>query len=74
MGYHIKLNLRTAYAIINGLRKIQAEDYTYDEFLSVIKRRLRIYTGRDEVNFYNEEQVANLLCELGVVTNNTGKG
>lgn len=55
------------FGIINGLRKIQAREYSYEEFFHILKRRIRIFTGREEVMFYNELQVCTELITLGLV-------
>lgn len=46
-----------------NLMHIQAREFTYEEFLMVLKNRLRRFYGRDEVMFYNEIQLANLMGE-----------
>lgn len=61
------MNEKQCYEIINGLRKIQARKYSYEEFFRVLKRRIKIFTGIDEAVFWNELQVCNKLMELGVV-------
>jgi hypothetical protein len=53
------------FAIINGLRKVQAREYTYPEFISVLKKRIYRYTGLKEVMFYNDVQICGKLKELG---------
>ncbi|WP_182101732.1 hypothetical protein [Niallia taxi] len=57
----------SARSVIEALCSLQWQEYSYQEFLGVIKNRLKIYTGKEEVLFYNEEQVAALLIELGEV-------
>lgn len=55
-------------SVIEGLCSMQGQDYSYEEFFQVLKRRLRLWTGQEEVAFYNEAQVVDLLQELNQVT------
>lgn len=61
------MSKQQSYGIINGLRKIQARNYSYEEFFHILKRRIKIFTGKEEVMFYNEMQVCGELVELGLV-------
>jgi hypothetical protein len=63
-GKGLKTRLE-CYALINGLRKIQAREYTYTEFVSVLKKRLCRYTGMQEIMFYDDVQICDKLKELG---------
>lgn len=56
-----------ARSVIEALCSLQWKEYEYEEFLGVIKNRLRNFTGKEEILFFNEEQVAELLIELGEV-------
>lgn len=56
-----------AVATIQNLCDIQHKPYTYDDFLKVLKRRLRIFTGMTEVVWYSEIQIATLLTELEIL-------
>jgi hypothetical protein len=38
--------------------------YDYEEFVKVLKTRLKRYTGKEEVMFYNEEKIVQLLVQL----------
>ncbi|WP_318503073.1 hypothetical protein [Bacillus sp. T3] len=51
-------------SVIEGLCSMQGQDYSYTEFFQVLKKRLRMWTGQEEVAFYNEDQVVELLQEL----------
>lgn len=53
--------------IISGLLEVQYERYEYEDFLIVLKHRLRKYTGNDEVMFYSEDRIVELLEELRVI-------
>lgn len=53
--------------IINELLKVQYAEYEYEDFLMILKNRLRKYTGKHEVMFYNEEQLIEMLLELKVI-------
>ena len=56
-----------AIRLIQSLCDIQYERYTYEQFLSIIKRRLRIFTGRTEVMWFSEIEIADLLLEMNVI-------
>lgn len=58
----------TAKEVINGLLKVQWQEYEYEDFLIVLKHRLRKYTGIEEVMFYSEEEVVEMLVEYNVVS------
>ncbi|WP_147533000.1 hypothetical protein [Bacillus marasmi] len=55
-------------SVIEKLRSMQGQDMSYEEFFKILKRRLRMWTGKEEVAFYNEDQVVDLLQELNEVT------
>ncbi|WP_047986491.1 hypothetical protein [Ornithinibacillus californiensis] len=38
--------------------------HNYEEFVKVLKTRLKRYTGKEEVMFYNEEKIVQLLVQL----------
>lgn len=61
------MSQETAIATIQNLCDIQHKPYNYDEFLKVLKRRLRIFTGMTEVAWYSEIQIATLLTELEIM-------
>ncbi|MGN7485327.1 hypothetical protein ACTHPB_27795 [Priestia megaterium] len=54
--------------VINGLLAVQWSQYNYDDFLIVLKNRLRKYTGKDEVMFFSEEELVDMLHELNIVS------
>jgi len=54
--------------VINGLLAVQWNQYNYDDFLMVLKNRLRKYTGKDEVMFFSEEELVDMLHELNIVS------
>lgn len=54
--------------VINGLLAVQWNQYEYEDFLIVLKHRLRKYTGNDEVMFYSEQEIVNTLHELKIVS------
>lgn len=54
--------------VINGLLSVQWNQYEYDDFLIVLKNRLRKYTGKDEVMFFSEEELVDMLHELKIVS------
>lgn len=56
-----------AMSLIQSLCDIQYERYTYQEFLNVLKKRLKIFTGRTEIMWFTEIQIALLLVELNVM-------
>lgn len=55
------------HPLIERLRQMQYVAYTYEEFVRVLKKRLRIFTGREEIAFYNENQIADLVRELRIM-------
>lgn len=59
-------------SVIDALRSIQFQVYEHDEFMDILKNRLRKWTGKDEVMFYSEEQVVDLLAEIGTIKFNGG--
>jgi len=54
--------------VINGLLAVQWNQYNYDDFLIILKNRLRKYTGKDEVMFFSEEELVDMLHELNIVS------
>ncbi|MCM3773984.1 hypothetical protein M3225_26575 [Priestia aryabhattai] len=54
--------------VINGLLAIQWNRYEYEDFLIILKNRLRKYTGKDEVMFFSEEELVDMLHELNMVS------
>jgi hypothetical protein len=56
-----------AMSLIQSLCDIQYERYTYHEFLNVLKKRLKVFTGRTEIMWFTEIQIAMLLVELNVM-------
>ncbi|WP_455920474.1 hypothetical protein [Priestia megaterium] len=54
--------------VINGLLAVQWNQYEYEDFLIVLKNRLRKYTGKDEVMFFSEEELVDMLHELKIVS------
>ncbi|SDE59362.1 hypothetical protein SAMN04487777_11740 [Priestia aryabhattai B8W22] len=54
--------------VINGLLAVQWNRYEYEDFLIVLKNRLRKYTGKDEVMFFSEEELVDMLHELNIVS------
>jgi hypothetical protein len=65
-------DLQYAINVLEGLRLIQHREYGYLQFIKVLKRRLRLYTGRTEVMFYDELQIVRMLGELGVLQEVSG--
>jgi hypothetical protein len=61
------ITLEAAKNVLEGLRMIQYTIYERDEFLKVLKRRLKRFTGKTEVMFYNERQIVLELGRLGVL-------
>lgn len=55
-------------SVIEGLCSMQGKEHSYEEFFRVLKRRIRMWTGQEEVAFYDEAQVVDLLQELNQVT------
>lgn len=55
------------HPLIEKLRIIQHEPYEYKEFIKELKRRIRLYTGKTEVSFYNEKQLVEILKEMGII-------
>jgi hypothetical protein len=60
---------KTPKEIIERLMLVQAREFTYEEFMIVLKNRLRRFHGRDEIMFFNESQIVDLLhietaCEM----------
>lgn len=66
------ITLETAKNVIEGLRVIQYNQYDYETFFKVLKRRLRLYTGKTEVMFYDEKQVVVEMGRLGVLQSLNG--
>jgi hypothetical protein len=55
----------TPRQVIENLREDPwNSQYDYDEFVKVLKTRLHRFTGKDEVMFYNEEKIVQLLVQL----------
>ena len=54
--------------VITKLNDIQWEKYEYEDFVVVLKNRVRKFTGLDEVMFYSDEQLVEKLIELEIVT------
>jgi hypothetical protein len=63
---------KDAKNVIEGLRLIQYSVYSYDEFIKVLKRRLKRFTGNTEVMFFNEKQIVLELGRLGVLQEISG--
>lgn len=61
------ISQEAAKNVLEGLRMIQYTIYTYDEFIKVLKRRIRRFTGKTEVMFYTEKQIVIELGRLGVL-------
>ena len=61
------ITLENAKNVLEGLRTVQYTLYSYDEFLKVLKRRLKRYTGKTEAMFYNELQIVLELGRLGAL-------
>lgn len=54
--------------VIAKLNDLQWEEYEYEDFVVVLKNRVRKFTGLDEVMFYSDEQLVEKLIELEIVT------
>lgn len=63
----MNLNTKQSFGMINALRLIQGREYTYDEFFHILKRRTRIFTGLEEVMFYDEKKLCKKIIELGLI-------
>ena len=61
------ITLDNAKNVLEGLRTVQYTLYSYDEFLKVLKRHLKRYTGKTEAMFYNELQIVLELGRLGAL-------
>jgi hypothetical protein len=59
---------KTPKEIITSLMNVQGREFGYDEFILVLKHRLRRFYGRDEVMFYSEEQLAEILVQNSFLT------
>lgn len=57
-----------AKEVIARLNAVQFEEYEYEEFVVVLKNRLRKFTGLDEVMFYTDEMIVEKLIELEIVS------
>lgn len=60
----------TARELIDKLREVQMREYSYEEFLKVLKNRIRRWNGDDSVMFESEEQVVRRLIEMNVIDEN----
>jgi hypothetical protein len=66
------ISQEAAKNVLEGLRTIQYTIYTYEEFIRVLKRRIKRYTGKAEVMFYNEKLLVLELGRLGVLQDLSG--
>jgi len=57
----------TARQLIEKLREQQMQGYSYDEFIQVLKNRIRRWNGDHSVMFEDEEQIAKRLIEMNVI-------
>ncbi|QFG05353.1 hypothetical protein 055SW001_41 [Bacillus phage 055SW001] len=64
----------TAKNVLEGLRMIQFTQYSYDDFLKVLKKRIMRYTGNTECMFMNERELVLELGRLGVLQDMNGIG
>lgn len=60
----------TARELIDKLREVQMREYSHEEFLKVLKNRIRRWNGDDSVMFESEEQVVRRLIEMNVIDEN----
>lgn len=73
MYFHLSVDRKRLYhytgahSILLAFWGIQWEEKPYNVFLRELRSRLRRYTGRSVISFYSEEQLADLLVELGEV-------
>lgn len=61
------ISQENAKNVLEGLRTVQYAVYTYEEFIKVLKRRLKRYTGKTEAMFYDEKQIVLELGRLGAL-------
>jgi hypothetical protein len=61
------ISQENAKLVLEGLRAIQYGTYTYTEFIKVLKKRIKRFTGRTEVMFLNERELVLELGRLGVL-------
>jgi hypothetical protein len=61
------ISQEAAKNVLEGLRTVQYAIYNYEEFIKVLKRRLKRFTGKNEVMFYNERQIVLELGRLGAL-------
>lgn len=54
--------------VISRLNAEQWHEYGYEEFVLILKNRIRKFTGLDEVMFYSDEQIVEKLIELEIVS------
>lgn len=58
----------TPQQVIQAYKDIQWTDYSDDEWFKVLKNRMKVYTGKEEILFYNERQLVDLLFDLDIVS------
>lgn len=66
------ISQQNAKMVLEGLRTIQYTIYTYEEFIKVLKNRIRKYTGKTEVMFFNEREIVLEMGRLGVLQDLSG--
>mgnify|MGYP006875700470 CR=1 FL=1 len=57
----------TARQLIDRLRERQMQEYSHEEFLKVLKNRIRRWNGDQSVMFQGEEEIARRLIEMKVI-------
>lgn len=57
----------TARQLIDRLREQQMQEYSHEEFLKVLKNRIRRWNGDQSVMFQDEEEIARRLIEMKVI-------